>query len=129
MSIDIFLLWINVWEKTEGLLGWTIQKNWQHRVHKTLNEDKQNLATLGTQDTERRQTKTGNIGYTRYWTKTNTTQHKNTTHNIKKISHTGITEENWVESSELYLIFYLCVCHNFVVLMANKFWIFIYWPI
>jgi hypothetical protein len=39
--------------------------------HKTLNEDKHKLATLGTQDTERRQTQTGNIGYTRHWTKTN----------------------------------------------------------
>ena len=67
-------------------------------------DNPEKLATLGTQDTEQRQTK-----------------HQNKTHNIKKISHTGTTEENWVESSELYMIFYLCVCHNFVVLMANKF--------
>jgi hypothetical protein len=82
--------------KTRGNQEWTIQRNWQHWVHKTQGEDKQNkrqsrmdnpekLATLGTQDTGRRQTKqgaiknrqsreTGNIGNTRHRTKTNKTR-------------------------------------------------------
>jgi hypothetical protein len=82
--------------KTRGNQEWTIQRNWQHWVHKTQGKDKQNkvqsridnpekLATLGTQDTGRRQTKqgaikngqsreTGNIGHTRHRAKKNTTQ-------------------------------------------------------
>ena len=58
--------------KTRGNQEWTIQRNWQHWVHKTQGEDKQNkgqsridnpekLATLDTQDTGRRQTKQGAI--------------------------------------------------------------------
>jgi hypothetical protein len=54
--------------KTRGLQEWIIQRHWQHWVHKTQDEDKQNkgpsrmfnpekLATLATQDTGRRQTK------------------------------------------------------------------------
>ena len=50
----------------------TIQRHWQHWVHKKQDEDNpETLATLGTQDTGRRQSRdTGNIGYTRYKTKT-----------------------------------------------------------
>ena len=33
---------INVRENRGGNQEWTIQRNWQHRVHKTQNEDKQN---------------------------------------------------------------------------------------
>jgi hypothetical protein len=41
------------------------------------------LATLGTQDTGRRQSrKTGNIGHTRHNTKTNKTKTKNTTQDV-----------------------------------------------
>ena len=49
----------------------TIQRNWQHRVHKTQDEDNlEKLATLGTQETRRRNPReTGNTGYTRNKTK------------------------------------------------------------
>ena len=54
--------------KLRGNEEWTIQRNWQHLVHKTQDEDKQTegqsrmdnpekLAKFGTQDTGRRQTK------------------------------------------------------------------------
>ena len=43
----------------------TIQKNWQHRVHKTKKNNPEKLATQGTQDEEKQSRKTGNIGYTR----------------------------------------------------------------
>jgi hypothetical protein len=82
--------------KTRGHQEWTIQRHWQHWVHKTQDKDKQNkgpsrmdnpetLATLDTQDTGQRQIKqgaikngqsrdTGNIGHTKHRTKTNKTQ-------------------------------------------------------
>ena len=75
---------------------WTIQRHWQHWVHKTQNkytlkitkgqsrmENPETLATLGTQDTEQIHVRdnqraikngqsrdTGNIGYTRHRTNT-----------------------------------------------------------
>ena len=65
---------------------WTIQRNWQHWVHKTQDvrqkkrsrmDNLEKLATLGTQDTGRQieeaikngqSRETGNIGYTRHRT-------------------------------------------------------------
>jgi hypothetical protein len=83
-------------ENKTGHQEWTIQRKWQYWVHKIQDENKQNkgpsrmnnpekLATLGIQDTGQRQAKqgaikngqsreTGNIGYTRYRTKTNKTR-------------------------------------------------------
>jgi len=65
-----------------GNQEWTIQRHWQHWVHKTQNEDTleitkgqsrmdnpKTLATLGTQDRGRRQTK-----------------HKNTTQKTKRLA-------------------------------------------
>ena len=71
----------------------TIQRHWQHWVHKTRGEDKpETLATLATQDTRRRQSRdTGNIGYTRHPTKTNKTiaTTKTTTQKAYKMSNTN----------------------------------------
>jgi hypothetical protein len=36
---------INVREYRRGNLKWTIQRNWQHSVHKTQYKDKQNKST------------------------------------------------------------------------------------
>jgi chloramphenicol 3-O-phosphotransferase len=36
------LVQINVREYRRGNREWTIQRNWQHRVHKTQDEDNQN---------------------------------------------------------------------------------------
>ena len=36
------ILYINVREYRSGNQKWTIQRNWQHWVHKTQDEDKQN---------------------------------------------------------------------------------------
>ena len=44
---------------------WTIQRNWQHRVHKTKKNIPEKLATQGTQDEEKHSRETGNIEYTR----------------------------------------------------------------
>ena len=52
---------------------WTIQRHWQHWVHKTRMDNTETLATLGTQDKNGQYRDTGNIGYTRYKTKTNKT--------------------------------------------------------
>ena len=78
----------------KGQKKWTIQRNWQHRIHKTQDksmlentegaiqkDNSEKLATQGTQDTgqinvreyrrgnKKRQSKeTGNIGYTRHRT-------------------------------------------------------------
>ena len=50
----------------------TIQRHWQHWIHKTQDEDNpETLAALDTQDTGRRQSRdTGSIGYIRHRTKT-----------------------------------------------------------
>ena len=37
---------INVREYRRGNQKWTIQRNWQHRVHKIQDEDKQNKTKL-----------------------------------------------------------------------------------
>ena len=48
---------------------WTIQRHWQHWVHKIRMDNTETLATLGTQDKNGQQKDTGNIGYTRQeWT-------------------------------------------------------------
>jgi hypothetical protein len=54
---------------------WTIQRNWQHWVHKTHDEDKQNRGAMKNGQSR----ETANIGYTRYRMKTNKTktQHRN----------------------------------------------------
>jgi hypothetical protein len=44
---------------------WTIQRHWQHWVHKIRMDNTETLATLGTQDKNRQYRDTGNIGYTR----------------------------------------------------------------
>ena len=63
---------INVKETRRGNQEWTIQIHWQHWVHKTQDEDNPDtLATLGTQDTGRRQSK-----------------HKDTTQKTKRRSNT-----------------------------------------
>jgi hypothetical protein len=61
---------INVRENQRGNKEWTIQRNWQHWVHKTQDEDKQNNKT--------QHRDTGNIGHTRHRTKTNKTIKHNT---------------------------------------------------
>jgi hypothetical protein len=84
---------INVRENRRGN-----QRNWKHWVHKTQDEDKHNTGATR---------ETGNIGYTRHRTKTNTTQgqpekletfgytrHRtktNTTQKTKKMSNTDPT--------------------------------------
>jgi hypothetical protein len=56
--------------KLRGNQEWTIQRNWQHLVHKTEDEDKQNWrAIINGQSRE-----TGNIWYIRQRTKTNKTE-------------------------------------------------------
>ena len=71
----------------------TIQRHWQHWVHKTQAEDNpETLATLGTQDTRRRQSSdTSNIGCTRHKTKTN--KSKNTTQKTTKDEQHGHYQE------------------------------------
>ena len=44
-DITEILLKINVRENRRGYQEWTIHRNWQHRVHKTKEEDKQNKNT------------------------------------------------------------------------------------
>ena len=54
-------------------------------------QNSETLATLGTQDTGRRQSRdTGNIGYTRHRTKTN--KANNTTQETKKMRNTDTTK-------------------------------------
>ena len=36
---------MNVGQNRRGNLEWTIQRDWQHWAHKTLDEDKQNTKT------------------------------------------------------------------------------------
>ena len=37
-----YYLWNNRWKNRRGNQEWTIQRNWQHRVHKTHDEDRLN---------------------------------------------------------------------------------------
>jgi hypothetical protein len=46
---------INVREYRRSNKKWTIQRNWQHRVHKTK-KNTEKLATYGTQDEEKHNT-------------------------------------------------------------------------
>ena len=87
----------------------TIQRHWQHGLHKTRDEDNpETLAAWGIQDTGRRQSRdTGSIGYTRHRTKTiqrhwqhwvhktqdedKQTQKYNTTQKTKRMNNTDIT--------------------------------------
>ena len=59
----MYLAYINVREYRRGNQKRTIQRNWQHRIHKA----KKNTEKLATQDTqgEEKHRETGNIGYTR----------------------------------------------------------------
>ena len=41
------ILYINVREYRSGNQKWTIQRNWQHWVHKTQDEDKQSKTIKG----------------------------------------------------------------------------------
>jgi hypothetical protein len=42
----------------------TIQRDWQHWVHRSKTNNPERLATLGTQDEDKQSRDTGNIGYT-----------------------------------------------------------------
>jgi hypothetical protein len=53
--------------KQRGKHEWTIQRNWQHLVHGTQDEDRQNWGAIKNGQSR----ETGNIWYTRHWTKTN----------------------------------------------------------
>ena len=67
---------INVRENRRGNQEWTIQRNWQHWVHKTQDEDKQNIETLEKTEVAIKNgqfRETGNVGYIRHRTKTNKT--------------------------------------------------------
>jgi len=44
--IRFIVFYINVRENRRGNQEWTIQRNWQHCVNKTQNEDKQNKNTI-----------------------------------------------------------------------------------
>ena len=70
ISLWMRSLWCDMW--WEVYFEWTIRIDWQHWTHKTQDEDNPDtLATLGTQDTGRRQSK-----------------HKDTTQKTKRRSNT-----------------------------------------
>ena len=53
MEVYLGAVYINVREYRRGYQEWTIQRNWQHRVHKTQDKDKaktpqKNNKVLGT---------------------------------------------------------------------------------
>ena len=77
----------------------TIQRNWQHRVHKTPDEDNpQKVATLGTQDTRRRQSReTGNTVYTIHKTKTIQRNWQHRVHKTKTIQRNCL---HWVHKTQ-----------------------------
>ena len=71
--------------KLRGNQEWTIQRNWQHLVHKTLNEDKLNCGAIKNGQSR----ETGNIGYTRHRMKTNNTEGKSRMDNPEKLAKFG----------------------------------------
>ena len=67
----------NVRENWRDNQEWTIQRHWQHWVHKTQGEDKQNKKTLEKTEGTIKNGQfrdTGNIEYTRHRTRTNKTK-------------------------------------------------------
>jgi len=60
---------INLRENRRGNQEWTIQKNWQHWVHKTI---QRNWQHLGTQDEDNQNKKHNTISVVHHYTKTNT---------------------------------------------------------
>ena len=68
----------------------TVQRNWQHGVHKAQDEDKQNKNSPE---------KTGNIGYTRHRMKTNKTKtvQRNWQHGVHKTkkNKAKTIQRNW----------------------------------
>jgi hypothetical protein len=86
------------WRQTKlrGNQEWTIQRNWQHWVHKTHDEDKQNWGAMKNGQSR----ETGNIWYTTHRTKTNKTEGQSRMDNPEKLTTFG-TQDTWRRQTKL----------------------------